>query len=131
MHSSLLSLLAEVTQTQSNVQAGLLGIVAVVIGVALTLWIPAVRRRAKRDRLIELVVLGDPEAGVLPIRDLITERTKQIQPNQNGGKSLADVHKRLDTVVEDITALKTQFGVLSTEARDNNDSAVAAREGRA
>lgn len=35
-----------------------------------------------------------------PLVALIDDRTKQIQPDANGGKSLADVHKRIDTIEE-------------------------------
>jgi hypothetical protein len=30
----------------------------------------------------------------------MTELTKPIQPNANGGKSLADIHKRMDKIEE-------------------------------
>jgi F0F1-type ATP synthase membrane subunit b/b' len=33
-----------------------------------------------------------------PLIHLIDDRTKQIQPDANGGKSLADVHKRIDNI---------------------------------
>jgi hypothetical protein len=33
-----------------------------------------------------------------PLVRLIDERTKQIQPNANGGKSLTDLHHRVDTI---------------------------------
>jgi hypothetical protein len=40
------------------------------------------------------------------IKQKIREYTYQIQPESNGGKSLADVHKKLDALVTDVDLLK-------------------------
>jgi hypothetical protein len=40
------------------------------------------------------------------IKQKIREYTYQIQPESNGGKSLADVHKKLDALVTDVNLLK-------------------------
>lgn len=37
----------------------------------------------------------------------IKEATYQIQPNSNGGKSLADLHKKIDALVTDVELLKS------------------------
>jgi hypothetical protein len=39
-------------------------------------------------------------ASVKQIEEHMTELTKPIQPNANGGKSLSDVHKRIDKLEE-------------------------------
>jgi hypothetical protein len=36
----------------------------------------------------------------------IKEATYQIQPNTNGGKSLSDLHKKVDSICTDIALLK-------------------------
>lgn len=40
------------------------------------------------------------------IKSKIREYTYQIQPTANGGRSLADLHKKLDGLCEDIRVLK-------------------------
>jgi len=40
------------------------------------------------------------------VKQKIREFTYQIQPTANGGKSLADLHKKVDRVCDDITMLK-------------------------
>jgi hypothetical protein len=40
------------------------------------------------------------------VKAKIREYTYQIQPESNGGKSLADVHKKLDALVTDVDLLK-------------------------
>jgi hypothetical protein len=40
------------------------------------------------------------------VKTKIREYTYQIQPESNGGKSLADVHKKLDALVTDVDLLK-------------------------
>lgn len=40
------------------------------------------------------------------IKNKIREFTYQIQPNANGGRSLADLHKKLDVISDDVTLLK-------------------------
>lgn len=41
------------------------------------------------------------------IRVKIKEATMQIQPNANGGKSLADLHKKVDAITVDVQMLKS------------------------
>jgi len=37
----------------------------------------------------------------------IREATYQIQPGTNGGKSLSDLHKKIDALCEDVAVLRT------------------------
>jgi hypothetical protein len=37
----------------------------------------------------------------------INDATYQIQPNTNGGKSLTDLHKKVDSVCLDVTMIKS------------------------
>jgi len=41
------------------------------------------------------------------INQKIKAATYQIQPSTNGGKSLADLHRKVDTLVVDVAMLKT------------------------
>ena len=41
------------------------------------------------------------------INTKIKAATYQIQPSTNGGKSLADLHRKVDTLVVDVAMLKT------------------------
>lgn len=41
------------------------------------------------------------------INQKIKAATYQIQPGTNGGKSLADLHRKVDTLVVDVAMLKT------------------------
>lgn len=40
------------------------------------------------------------------VKQKIREFTYQIQPTANGGKSLADLHKKVDALVDDVLLLK-------------------------
>jgi hypothetical protein len=40
------------------------------------------------------------------INQKIKEATYQIQPNTNGGKSLADLHSKVDSLADDVKILK-------------------------
>ena len=40
------------------------------------------------------------------IKQKIREFTYQIQPSANGGKSLADLHKKVDVLTDDVQMLK-------------------------
>ena len=41
------------------------------------------------------------------INQKIKAATYQIQPSTNGGKSLSDLHRKVDTLVVDVAMLKT------------------------
>lgn len=41
------------------------------------------------------------------IKTKIRDATLQIQPNANGGKSLADLHKKVDALTTDVQMLKS------------------------
>jgi outer membrane murein-binding lipoprotein Lpp len=41
------------------------------------------------------------------IKAKIRDATLQIQPNANGGKSLADLHKKVDGITTDVQMLKS------------------------
>ena len=40
------------------------------------------------------------------IKNKIREYTYQIQPGANGGRSLSDLHKKVDSLVDDVSLLK-------------------------
>ena len=52
------------------------------------------------------------------INQKIKEATYQIQPNSNGGKSLADLHKKVDSVIDDVKMLKRSVVHLEDEMED-------------
>jgi sensor domain CHASE-containing protein len=45
----------------------------------------------------------------------IKDATYQIQPNSNGGKSLSDLHKKVDGICTDIVLLKNAVVQLETD----------------
>jgi polyhydroxyalkanoate synthesis regulator phasin len=47
----------------------------------------------------------------------IKEATQQIQPNANGGQSLRDLHNKLDSLMRDVSLLKTSVLRLEGEIR--------------
>lgn len=52
------------------------------------------------------------------INQKIKEATYQIQPNSNGGKSLADLHMKVDSVIDDVKMLKKSVVHLEDEMED-------------
>lgn len=54
---------------------------------------------------------------VRPLLSYIDSKTAQIQPNANGGQSLADLHKRVDDIQETL-GLVVQY--ILTNERDGN-----------
>ena len=52
------------------------------------------------------------------INQKIKEATYQIQPNTNGGKSLSDLHKKVDSVIDDVRMLKKSVVHLEDEMED-------------
>ena len=52
------------------------------------------------------------------INQKIKEATYQIQPNSNGGKSLNDLHKKVDALVDDVKMLKRSVVHLEDEMED-------------
>lgn len=52
------------------------------------------------------------------INQKIKEATYQIQPNSNGGKSLADLHMKVDSVIDDVKMLKRSVVHLEDEMED-------------
>ena len=44
-----------------------------------------------------------------PLTRLIDERTKPIQPETNGGKSLSDVHRKLDDMADRICRIESEI----------------------
>ena len=52
------------------------------------------------------------------INQKIKEATYQIQPNSNGGKSLNDLHKKVDSLVDDVKMLKKSVVHLEDEMED-------------
>lgn len=52
------------------------------------------------------------------INQKIKEATYQIQPNSNGGKSLNDLHNKVDALVDDVKMLKKSVVYLEDEMED-------------
>lgn len=52
------------------------------------------------------------------INQKIKEATYQIQPNSNGGKSLTDLHHKVDALVDDVKMLKKSVVHLEDEMED-------------
>ena len=52
------------------------------------------------------------------INQKIKEATYQIQPNTNGGKSLSDLHHKVDSVIEEVKMLKSSVVNLEDEMED-------------
>jgi hypothetical protein len=51
----------------------------------------------------------------------IKESTHQIQPGTNGGKSLSDLHAKIDALIRDVGLLKTSVLRLEGEVRTIED----------
>lgn len=52
------------------------------------------------------------------INQKIKEATYQIQPNTNGGRSLSDLHKKVDSVIDDVKILKKSVIQLEDDMED-------------
>jgi hypothetical protein len=52
------------------------------------------------------------------INQKIKEATYQIQPNTNGGKSLSDLHGKVDSLVDDVKILKKSVIQLEDDMED-------------
>ena len=52
------------------------------------------------------------------INQKIKEATYQIQPNSNGGKSLADLHHQVDAVIDEVKMLLSSVVYLEDEMED-------------
>ena len=52
------------------------------------------------------------------IKQKIREFTYQIQPTANGGKSLADLHKKVDALVDDVQMLKRAVLQLESDVEE-------------
>ena len=52
------------------------------------------------------------------INQKIKEATYQIQPNTNGGKSLSDLHSKVDSLVDDVKILKKSVIQLEDDMED-------------
>jgi len=52
------------------------------------------------------------------INQKIKEATYQIQPNTNGGRSLSDLHHKVDSVIEEVKMLKSSVVNLEDEMED-------------
>jgi hypothetical protein len=52
------------------------------------------------------------------INQKIKEATYQIQPNTNGGKSLSDLHSKVDSLADDVRMLKRSVVNLEDEMED-------------
>jgi len=52
------------------------------------------------------------------INQKIKEATYQIQPNTNGGKSLSDLHTKVDAVIDDVKILKKSVIQLEDDMED-------------
>lgn len=52
------------------------------------------------------------------IKQKIREFTYQIQPTANGGKSLADLHKKVDALTDDVSMLKKAVLQLESDVEE-------------
>ena len=52
------------------------------------------------------------------INQKIKEATYQIQPNTNGGRSLSDLHHKVDSVIDEVKMLKSSVVNLEDEMED-------------
>jgi len=52
------------------------------------------------------------------INQKIKEASYQIQPNSNGGKSLTDLHHKVDSVISEVQMLKRSVVNLEDEMED-------------
>ena len=52
------------------------------------------------------------------INQKIKEATYQIQPNTNGGRSLSDLHHKVDAVIDEVKMLKSSVVNLEDEMED-------------
>lgn len=52
------------------------------------------------------------------IKQKIREFTYQIQPGANGGKSLADLHKKVDALTDDVSMLKRAVLQLESDVEE-------------
>lgn len=52
------------------------------------------------------------------VKQKIREFTYQIQPTANGGKSLADLHKKVDSLVDDVQMLKRAVLQLESDVEE-------------
>jgi hypothetical protein len=52
------------------------------------------------------------------INQKIKEATYQIQPNTNGGKSLSDLHSKVDSLADDVKILKKSVIQLEDDMED-------------
>ena len=52
------------------------------------------------------------------INQKIKEATYQIQPSTNGGKSLSDLHSKIDSLADDVRMLKRSVVNLEDEMED-------------
>jgi len=52
------------------------------------------------------------------INQKIKEATYQIQPDTNGGRSLSDLHHKVDSVIEEVKMLKSSVVNLEDEMED-------------
>ena len=52
------------------------------------------------------------------INTKIKEATYQIQPNTNGGKSLSDLHSKVDSLADDVKILKKSVIQLEDDMED-------------
>lgn len=52
------------------------------------------------------------------VKQKIREFTYQIQPTANGGKSLADLHKKVDALVDDVQMLKRAVLQLESDVEE-------------
>ena len=52
------------------------------------------------------------------IKSKIREFTYQIQPTANGGKSLSDLHKKVDAISDDVAVLKKAVVALEDDMEE-------------
>ena len=71
-------------------------IIAIITATTLIIKYVIIKPMAALDETITTKVEKKVDYAFSKLEKIIEERTKPIQPNANGGQSLADIHKRMD-----------------------------------
>jgi hypothetical protein len=89
----------------------LVGAVSAILAAIMPFAIIGFTRSMRKNKLIADLVLGDEARGILPMRKLIERRTEQIQPDTNGGKSLTDLHVKVDRFADRLAQVEHAVGL--------------------
>ena len=89
--------------------------VTVILGLIMIIARVAVRLDRRKDDLFIKKAREAVRPDLDDIKAMIEQRTIPIQPNENGGKSLADVNKKVDDYMSDwdtrFSAVEAKLGI--------------------